>query len=79
MATRAFACAVRYRPSSGLGTRRFSAGLFIFLMLIGNAYGTEAFGLQHGVNILAVCMTVGFGFSIAGSTLVGQHLGARDP
>ena len=24
-------------------------------------------------------MTVGFGFSIAGSTLVGQHLGARDP
>ena len=24
-------------------------------------------------------MTVGFGFSIAGSTLVGQHLGAKDP
>jgi Na+-driven multidrug efflux pump len=25
-----------------------------------------------------VCFTVGFGFSIAGSTLVGQHLGAGD-
>ncbi|MFU8817574.1 MAG: MATE family efflux transporter, partial [Pseudomonadales bacterium] len=31
-----------------------------------------------GVNLLMVCMTVGFGFSIAGSTLVGQHLGAND-
>ena len=49
-------------------------------MLIGNAYGTEAFAAYNiGVNILAVCMTVGFGFSIAGSTLVGQHLGAKDP
>ncbi|MEE2823826.1 MAG: MATE family efflux transporter, partial [Pseudomonadota bacterium] len=58
----------------------FQMGFFIFLMLIGNAYGTEAFAAYNiGVNILAVCMTVGFGFSIAGSTLVGQHLGARDP
>ena len=58
----------------------FQLGFFIFLMLIGNAYGTEAFAAYNiGVNILAVCMTVGFGFSIAGSTLVGQHLGARDP
>jgi Na+-driven multidrug efflux pump len=48
-------------------------------MLIGNYYGTEAFAAYNiGVNMLAVCMTVGFGFSIAGSTLVGQHLGARD-
>ena len=58
----------------------FQLGFFIFLMLIGNAYGTEAFAAYNiGVNILAVCMTVGFGFSIAGSTLVGQHLGAKDP
>lgn len=57
----------------------FQVGFFIFLMLIGNYYGTEAFAAYNiGVNMLAVCMTVGFGFSIAGSTLVGQHLGAND-
>lgn len=57
----------------------FQVGFFIFLMLIGNYYGTEAFAAYNiGVNLLQVCMTVGFGFSIAGSTLVGQHLGAND-
>ena len=57
----------------------FQFGFFIFLMLIGNYYGTEAFAAYNiGVNLLAVCMTVGFGFSIAGSTLVGQYLGAND-
>ena len=57
----------------------FQVGFFIFLMLIGNFYGTEAFAAYSiGVNVLQVCMTVGFGFSIAGSTLVGQHLGAND-
>ncbi|MEM9620876.1 MAG: MATE family efflux transporter [Pseudomonadota bacterium] len=57
----------------------FQVGFFIFLMLIGNFYGTEAFAAYNiGVNMLAICMTVGFGFSIAGSTLVGQHLGAED-
>jgi putative MATE family efflux protein len=57
----------------------FQVGFFAFLMLIGNFYGTEAFAAYNiGVNLLQVCMTVGFGFSIAGSTLVGQHLGAND-
>ncbi len=57
----------------------FQVGFFIFLMLIGIYYGTEAFAAYNiGVNMLMVCMTVGFGFSIAGSTLVGQHLGAGD-
>ena len=57
----------------------FQAGFFIFLMLIGNYYGTEAFAAYNiGANLLMVCFTVGFGFSIAGSTLVGQHLGAGD-
>jgi len=57
----------------------FQVGFFMFLMLIGNFYGTEAFAAYSiGVNMLQVCMTVGFGFSIAGSTLVGQHLGAND-
>ena len=58
----------------------FQLGFFIFLALIGNFYGTEAFAAYNiGVNVLQVCMTVGFGFSIAGSTLVGQYLGANDP
>jgi putative MATE family efflux protein len=55
-------------------------GLFGFLALIGHFYGTEAFAAYNiGVNMLNVAMVVGFGFSIAGSTLVGQHLGAGDP
>lgn len=57
----------------------FQIGFFVFLILIGNYYGTEAFAAYNiGVNLLAICWTVGFGFSIAGSTLVGQHLGADD-
>ena len=57
----------------------FQTGFFIFLILIGNFYGTEAFAAYNvGANMLMVCFMVGFGFSIAGSTLVGQHLGAGD-
>lgn len=55
------------------------AGFLGFLMLIGNFYGTEAFAAYNvGVNMLNVGIMVGFGFSIAGSTLVGQSLGAGD-
>ena len=58
----------------------FQVGFFIFLMLIGNFYGTEAFAAYNvGANLLMVCITVGFGFSIAGATLVGQNLGAENP
>ncbi len=57
----------------------FQAGFFAFLMLIGNYYGTQAFAAYNiGVNMLNICMVAGFGFSIAGSTLVGQALGADD-
>ncbi len=57
----------------------FQLGFFIFMILIGNFYGTEAFAAYNvGANMLMVCFMVGFGFSIAGSTLVGQHLGAGD-
>lgn len=57
----------------------FQVGFIIFLMLIGNYYGTEAFAAYNvGVNMLNIAMVVGFGFSIAGSTLVGQSLGAND-
>jgi putative MATE family efflux protein len=58
----------------------FQIGFFFFFMLMGNYYGTEAFAAYSvGSNVLSVCMVIGFGFSIAGSTLVGQHLGAGDP
>ena len=57
----------------------FQVGFFAFFMLIGNYYGTEAFAAYSvGANLLMMCMVVGFGFSIAGATLVGQHLGADD-
>ena len=58
----------------------FQAGFFGFLTLIGRFYGTEAFAAYNiGVNLLNICMVVGFGFSIAGATLTGQFLGANDP
>ena len=57
----------------------FQAGFVVFFMLVGRYYGTEAFAaFGVGGMILSLCMVVGFGFSIAGSTLVGQHLGAED-
>jgi putative MATE family efflux protein len=55
------------------------SGFFLFLSLIGRYYGTEAFAAYNvGLNMLNTAMVVGVGFSIAGSTLVGQHLGAGD-
>jgi putative MATE family efflux protein len=57
----------------------FQIGFIVFLMLIGNYYGTKAFAAYNvGVNMLNISMVVGMGFSIAGSTLVGQNLGAKD-
>ncbi|HSG88640.1 MAG TPA: MATE family efflux transporter [Pseudomonadales bacterium] len=57
----------------------FRLGFFVFLGIIGHYYGTAAFAAYGiGVNILSLCFVVGFGFSIAGSTLVGQNLGAGD-
>jgi putative MATE family efflux protein len=54
-------------------------GFFLFVALIGHHYGTEAFAAYNvGVNMLNAAMVVGSGFSIAGATLVGQHLGAGD-
>lgn len=55
------------------------SGFFLFLSLIGRYYGTEAFAAYNvGVNMLNTAMVVGVGFSVAGATLVGQHLGAGD-
>lgn len=57
----------------------WQAGFIAFLWVVA-LYGTApyaAYGI--GVQILALSFVVGFGFSIAASTHVGQRLGARDP
>jgi putative MATE family efflux protein len=57
----------------------WQGGFLAFLWLVA-LYGTApyaAYGI--GVSILSFSFVVGFGFSIAASTLVGQRLGAGDP
>ena len=57
----------------------FQGGFIAFLWLVG-FYGTDAFAAYGiGVQILSLSFVVGFGFSVAGATLVGQQLGAGDP
>ena len=56
----------------------FQVGITAFLILVA-LYGTEAYAAYGiGVQILSFSFVIGFGFSIAGATLVGQHLGAGD-
>jgi putative MATE family efflux protein len=58
----------------------FQGGFIAFTFIIANYFGTKALAAYGiGVQILSLSFVVGFGFSIAASTLVGQHLGARDP
>jgi putative MATE family efflux protein len=57
----------------------WQGGFLAFLWIVA-LYGTApyaAYGI--GVNLLSFSFVVGFGFSIAASTVVGQRLGARDP
>ena len=64
---------------AGLEQVVWQGGFIAFLWIV-SLYGTApyaAYGI--GVNLLSFSFVVGFGFSIAASTLVGQHLGARDP
>ncbi len=64
---------------AGLEQGAFQGGFIAFLWVV-SLYGTApyaAYGI--GVTILSFSFVVGFGFSIAASTLVGQHLGAGDP
>ena len=57
----------------------WQAGFVLFLAIVA-LYGTDAYAAYGiGVNLLSFSFVVGFGFSIAASTLVGQHLGAGDP
>lgn len=57
----------------------WQSGFILFLWILAG-YGTApyaAYGI--GVNILSFSFLVGFGFSVAAATLVGQRLGAGDP
>ena len=64
---------------AGLEQLVFQAGFVAFLWLVA-FYGTAPYAAYGvGVQILSISFVVGFGFSIAGATLVGQHLGAGDP
>jgi putative MATE family efflux protein len=57
----------------------FQAGFIAFLWLVA-FFGTAPYAAYGvGVQILSISFVVGFGFSIAGATLVGQHMGASDP
>ena len=72
-----YARLLRIAYPAGIEQMVMQGGLFVFLALIGHFYGTDAFAAYSvGFNLLNVAIVVGFGFSIAGSTLVGQHLGA---
>jgi putative MATE family efflux protein len=58
----------------------FQLGFVAFTFVIARFHGTTALAAYGiGVQILSLSFVVGFGFSIAASTLVGQHLGAGDP
>ncbi len=57
----------------------FSFGILAFMRIMGD-YGTAAFTAYNlGANILALSFLPGIGFATAASTLVGQHLGERNP
>lgn len=65
---------------AGIEMMVFQVGYFLFLILLGNNYPTSAFAAYSiAGTMFMVCMVVGYGFSVAGSTLSGQHLGANDP
>jgi putative MATE family efflux protein len=64
---------------AGLEQIVWQGGFLIFLWIVA-LYGTApyaAYGI--GVTLLSFSFLVGWGFSIAASTLVGQNLGAGDP
>jgi putative MATE family efflux protein len=64
---------------AGLEQCVWQVGFIVFLWIVA-LYGTGAYAAYGiGVNILSFSFVVGFGFSIAAATLVGQHLGAGDP
>ncbi len=64
---------------SGLEQFVFQAGLIAFMLIVARFGEAPYAAYAIGVNILSFSFLVGFGFSIAASTLVGQNLGAGLP
>ncbi|MDJ0785445.1 MAG: MATE family efflux transporter [Myxococcota bacterium] len=70
---------IRIGTPAGLEQAVWQGGFIVFLWIVA-LYGTAAYAAYGiGVQILSFSFVVGFGFSIAASTMVGQHLGAEDP
>jgi len=64
---------------SGLEQAVFQGGFYLFVLIV-SQYGTAPNAAYNiGVQILSLSFVIGFGYSIAASTLVGQHLGAGEP
>ena len=64
---------------SGTEQLIFQGGFYVFILIVAQ-YGTAPVAAYTiGVQILSLSFVVGFAYSIAASTLVGQHLGAGDP
>lgn len=64
---------------SGMEQIVLRIGFFSFMIIISQYYGAAPFAAYNvGVTLLSFCFVVGFGFSIAGATLVGQNLGRND-
>jgi len=64
---------------AGLEQAVFQGGFFAFLVIV-SRYGTAPNAAYNiGVQLLSLSFVVGFAYSIAASTLVGQHLGAGEP
>jgi putative MATE family efflux protein len=56
----------------------FQIGINAFLIIVAQ-YGTAAYAAYGiGIQILAFSFVIGFGFSMAGASLVGQHMGNKD-
>lgn len=70
---------VRIGIPTALEQAAFQVGLLLFLRIVAR-FGTDPVSAYLiGVRILAFSFVPGIGFAQAGSTLVGQHLGAGDP
>ena len=70
---------VRIGTPAALEQLCFQVGFLVFLWLV-SFYGEAPYAAYSiGARILAFSFVVGAGFSIAASTMVGQHLGAGDP
>jgi putative MATE family efflux protein len=70
---------VRIGVPTALEQIAFQVGLLLFLRVVAR-FGTDPVSAYLiGVRILAFSFVPGIGYAQAGSTLVGQHLGAGDP